>query len=334
MENVRRRAAFTLVELLVVITIIGILVALLLPAVQAAREAARKTQCINNLKQLGLACLAHEQAQGFYPSNGWGAVFVGDPTRGFDQDQPGGWQFNILPFMEQQALHDLGSDGNRHAITLGMSSAVDAFICPTRRPNIAYPFVLTSVNYWINLGNDQPKLCARTDYASSSGDDAWEDPVYPCTVMADCERILPSTWASFRGANDSGAMFIRSKVTIAAITDGTSSTYLAGEKYCDPFHYADGLSGWDDQSWNIGRDWDNCRWTGDRSLNTINLAFRPTQDTPGYGQGAAFGSAHSNGFNMVFCDGSVQTMSYGIDLYVHHFLGNRKDGRTIDAKAF
>src|SRR5450830_1653987 len=92
----QKSAAFTLVELLVVITIIGILIALLLPAVQAAREAARQTQCRNNLKQLSLGCLNHEQILGFFPSGGWGATWVGDPAR-IGNRQPGSWAYAILP---------------------------------------------------------------------------------------------------------------------------------------------------------------------------------------------------------------------------------------------
>ena len=103
------RSAFTLVELLVVITIIGILIALLLPAVQAAREAARQLQCKNNLKQLALGCLSHENATGRLPTGGWGFAWTGDADRGTDRRQPGGWIYNILPYIEQQALHDMGA---------------------------------------------------------------------------------------------------------------------------------------------------------------------------------------------------------------------------------
>ena len=103
----QRFAAFTLVELLVVIAIIGILIALLLPAVQAAREAARRMQCTNNLKHMALAALNHENTVKHFPSGGWGFNWVGDPDRGFDRGQPGGFFYNILPFMEWKGIHDM-----------------------------------------------------------------------------------------------------------------------------------------------------------------------------------------------------------------------------------
>ena len=85
---------FTLVELLVVVSIIGILIAMLLPAVQSARESGRLVTCKNNLKQIGLAGQAHMEAQGFFPSAGWGQLWTGDPDWGFGATQPGGWHYS------------------------------------------------------------------------------------------------------------------------------------------------------------------------------------------------------------------------------------------------
>lgn len=132
----RRFAAFTLVELLVVIAIIGVLIALLLPAIQAAHEAARRTQCTNSLKQMSLAALTHENTVKHFPSGGWGYLWVGDPDRGFGRGQPGGFFYNILPFMEWKGIHDMPKAANvsdKMRLSAQMiATPIDLFSCPSR----------------------------------------------------------------------------------------------------------------------------------------------------------------------------------------------------------
>ena len=105
----KRTRGFTLVELLVVIAIIGILVALLLPAVQAAREAARRSQCQNNLKQLSVAVLNYENTHKTLPSGGWGWHWMGDPDGGYGKDQPGSWLYSILPYLEEANVRTIAA---------------------------------------------------------------------------------------------------------------------------------------------------------------------------------------------------------------------------------
>src|SRR5882724_2892658 len=97
---------FTLIELLVVIAIIAILIALLVPAVQKVREASMRTQCTNNLKQIGLSLHMNHDAHKAFPSGGWGWNWIGCPGQGTGRDQPGGWLYNVLPYLEQGTLRD------------------------------------------------------------------------------------------------------------------------------------------------------------------------------------------------------------------------------------
>jgi prepilin-type N-terminal cleavage/methylation domain-containing protein/prepilin-type processing-associated H-X9-DG protein len=159
----------TLVELLVVIAIIGILVALILPAVQMAQESARRNSCTNNLKQIGLAVKLHNDAQGgIFPTGGWGKDWMGDPDKGFGTKQPGGWIYNVLPYLEQQNLRDLGKGTKEpersKALVEVMQRPIEIFNCPSRRLSRNYPY--NGPTALQNIRNvPVPKDVAKADYA-------------------------------------------------------------------------------------------------------------------------------------------------------------------------
>jgi prepilin-type N-terminal cleavage/methylation domain-containing protein len=342
MRCTSRNSAFTLVELLVVITIIGVLISLLLPAVQAAREAARKTQCSNNLKQLGLGCALHEEKQHIYPSGGWNYRWIGDPDRGFGRTQPGGWIYSVLPFIEQESLHSLGagqSDSAKKTCAARLAQTpLPTMNCPSRRATRPYPwFYATIYPGDAPVNADSFTMQASTDYAGNGGDivDAagggpWAS--VPATV-ADA--------ATCKWEQDTGIFYHGSIVAVADVTDGLSNTYLIGEKYLNPDFYENGESFGDDQNMYCGFDCDIVRWGARMGANAANADPSPTdythipqQDRPGSDEYERFGSAHSGSWNVVLCDGSVRSVSYTIDPITHRRLANRSDGDIINPNAF
>ena len=338
---------FTLVELLVVITIIGILIALLLPAVQTAREAARCLQCKNNLKQIGLAVLNHEEVHGHFPTAGWNC-WLGEPDRGFDQRQPGGWLYNILPYMELQALHDLGAGEvqknqfvYRANLVRRSATPVAAFICPSRRQPILYP--IADWNKSPPNSPRMPEMLARTDYAASGGDgcDMGCGTHYAPESLTIADAMSASDWENnIIGTYSTGVFYHRSWVRMADVKDGVSNAYLAGEKYIDPDRYIDGGSASCNWTWDTGWVNDVVRWSGiiwtgkPGEIGGPFEATNPMRDTPGLDMWYNFGSAHASGIHMLFCDGSVHAIGYSIDPETHHLLGNIADGFVIDAKAY
>lgn len=316
-------SGFTLVELLVVIAIIGILVAALLPAVNLAREAARKTQCKNNLHQLGLATLGFETNHKVFPSGGWGYRWVGDPDLGVGPSQPGGWAYQILPFMEMQTLHDMGmglSPAEKVVKLNEMNRVVhEIFYCPTRRRPQPYPFVSSSTAPY---NCSTPPQCARTDYAANGGDAGPET----SGMKSDPGPFPGATGYTYLATEQNGVIYQLSTVKSQYVKDGMSQTYLFGEKYLVPQQYTTGLSGQDNRCLFAGYDDDNTAFTPTsrfpkRDENPLDLNFR-------------FGSAHSSAFHAVLCDGSVRSVNYTIDPEVHAHLGNRNDGIPISSTAF
>ena len=323
-----RRTGFTLVELLVVIAIIGMLVGLLLPAVQQAREAARQMQCSNNLKNLGLACLNHESQQRAYPSGGWYWHYYGDPDAGLGMAQPGSWCFSLLPFLEQNALFQLGADGNVETITDTQKAGaltvaktpLSMFYCPSRHACKEYPMSTTVDNCDKSI---EKGTGAITDYAGSWGSSA-DTLVWNTISWADGRSyVKKNNWPN---SGATGIIFEASTVKVGEVRDGTSNTYIIGEKYICPDVY-ETTSETNDNGMYAGNDYDNARASGRLADTTANRL--PMQDRAGFEKDSyRFGSTHSGSFGMTLCDGSVQRIPYSIDAQVHKRLASRADGEV------
>jgi prepilin-type N-terminal cleavage/methylation domain-containing protein len=333
-RRLRQFGAFTLVELLVVIAIIGILVALLLPAIQAAREAARRSQCVNHLKQIGIGFLNHESTHKILPSAGSSPWHVGDPQRGVGHKQTGGWMYNILPFIEEQQLYELTDDGVQNitkaqkiaAVQL-QETPVSIFNCPTRRPMTPWRFVTTGG--WEVSNSDPIERVVRGDYAANAGhgEGGMKFPKYDSSgKVTHYEYLAPpkgytnlDQWIYPKERDQTGINFLGAEIALREVTDGTSKVYMVGEKYLNPDLYeSDGNGdGGDNHSLYQGFDWDINRWAW--------MDWPPRQDTPGLNSFERFGSAHPGAWHMLFCDGSVQAMPYDIDELTHMRLANRFD---------
>jgi prepilin-type N-terminal cleavage/methylation domain-containing protein len=345
----RAMRGFTLVELLVVIAIIGILVALLLPAIQAARESARRNQCKNNLKQLGIAAHLFHDSQKFLPSAGWCDWWVGCPDVGMGENQPGSWAYQLLSYIEESAIAGVGQGfkcgdpNSREAIGKMLATPVSIFYCPSRRAAQGYPYANTS-----NTNFVPPPVMAKSDYAASIGhvnlfgtDDGCNKNVKTVEMGKTYTGWSHSGPTFVRNVNvllkincatgHTGVVFQRSTVSFKQITDGTSSTYLFGEKNIQSDEYETGLAGNDDQSMYNGWDRDNLAssYVVRSSTGTL-IGYPPTPDTPRIDYHWRFGGPHSGGWMVVFCDGSVHFLSYDMDPLIHPKLGDRRDGEVFD----
>jgi prepilin-type N-terminal cleavage/methylation domain-containing protein/prepilin-type processing-associated H-X9-DG protein len=304
----RSKRGFTLIELLVVIAIIAILIALLVPAVQKVREAAARTSCINNLKQIGLACLVY--------NDNWGAL---PPSRelfaNYDQelqellnankDEPDGdeglgptWAVFILPYLEQENLYRLWDVKQPyHAQTdHARQTAVEAYFCPSRRDSSTPPNLSIESD-----GHTLPG--ALGDYGASIG-----------TTGSDIfnEGLSPNAPnGAFRlGMGLKGVRLIE-------ISDGTSHTLLIGDK-----HVPDGTLGL------VG--YDCSMYDGDNitcSTRPAGVAFPLANSVHVFA--TVFGSYHGGVCNFVFADGSVHTLANDINRNTLQLLANIRDGQEV-----
>lgn len=314
-----------MIELLVVITILGILVAALSPAIMASREAARKRQCQNNLKQIGVAATLHLNASGYFPSGGWGWQWAGDPDLGFGASQPGGWIYSLLPYLEEKSLWSVGKGISfatnptlkQAALAGQVSEPISVLICPSRRDVGLYPYEYPRAPLNLNLA-DLKKGVLKTDYAINAGDKGPNQYAGPNSMA-----VVTSGKFKWPSTEFTGIAFQRSEVTVPEITDGLSHTYLVGEKYLQTTNYLTGKDRGDNDVATQGFDNDMCRIAGPDN--------RPTMDRPNLANYDIFGSAHAEGFQAVFCDGSVHMIDYGIDPDVHSNLANRSDGQSVSS---
>ena len=342
--------AFTLVELLVVIAIIGVLVALLLPAIQAAREAARRSQCSNQLRQLALAFQNHHDAQKHLPTGGWGFVWLGYPEYGFGKGQPGGWMYNILPFIEQTSLHDIGRGatgaGRDAATKQRVESPFEGMNCPSRRSTNVYEFTSSALTF----SYTQPfTRCSKTDYAANAGDMIQPEGFnYPAPNTAYQQALSGTDWDGTDGSGygvnwqsayffkhgggatpgvATGVVFGRSEINFRQVEDGTTNTYMVGEKYMSTDNYNDGLDEGDNEPAFAGNNADTLRTTA--HVRELGRTLTLGSDAPGSSADNGermFGSAHAGGFNMAMCDSSVAFVNFDVDPEVHRARGHRNDG--------
>jgi prepilin-type N-terminal cleavage/methylation domain-containing protein len=338
-----RRRGFTLVELLVVISIIGVLVSLILPAVMKAREASNKAQCINNLRQLGIACWSHHNQLGYFPTAGSADYCAplyatlgnaATPVTGWKQD--GGWGFQVLPYLDDDVIWRGNSSNappqaNKDKMTAALANVDKIFYCPSRRPlgtrtykSASYP----SQTLYSSLLNTSFKM-GLCDYAGCNGS------LTPPTGISTLNNgIILSQ--GYETTTPQAA--VRTVVRSTDVTDGITRTLMLGEKAANPHISGGSILNEDDMGFAaaFGSTYTNGVLVPPAGANYNTIRFTannllPMKDSDVIGAtGGAFGSAHPGTWNAVMADGSVQQFSYTIDTAVYSAIGTRAGSEAID----
>jgi prepilin-type N-terminal cleavage/methylation domain-containing protein/prepilin-type processing-associated H-X9-DG protein len=328
----QRRPGFTLIELLVVIAIIGVLIALLLPAVQAAREAARRAQCTNNLKQLALAAQNYHDSSGCFPGGSYSPV-----------SKPATWHFaqnfscfvRMLPFTEQSAMYNAVNFNNNYGSFTNVTIAgvrLAVLTCPSDTKNTPTPLRTVSSgaaipgwNFGVNNSPDQPPdgafPQAFSSYAGSMG-------TFPVSWQ---QSFLTSATGPAEFDQINGLIYNDSSVGISQVTDGTSNTFLFGEHARTNLMIYDPGFALSDGQWNSGRIYDTM----------IATWYPPNVGLSGGGAGSAAAivkggfypetatSQHPGGVNMAFGDGSVRFIKNSVSSWSFNPATNNPNGVTL-----
>jgi prepilin-type N-terminal cleavage/methylation domain-containing protein len=311
------RSAFTLVELLVVIAIIGILVALLLPAIQAAREAARRSQCVNHLKQIGLATHNYSDSRQGLPL-----------SRDFCHH--GSWASQLWPYLEESSLKDLWHPRNAFWFQpkQAREAQVPVYLCPSRRapPQLSKPGqeprgsapadVVGSLADYAGCAGDGTEYSSRWDYYDTGG----SKPPFGAHGVIMCYHDI--FYKCGKGTPAENVQYLGHEpwMTFAKIEDGASKTLMFGEK-----HVPERGFGYYSQGETYS---DNSVLNGDNFPTVARLAG------PGFGLARSkeekvdiqFGGPHPGICQFVMADGSVQPINVSIDEVVLGFFANRRDG--------
>jgi prepilin-type N-terminal cleavage/methylation domain-containing protein/prepilin-type processing-associated H-X9-DG protein len=338
MFGTRRPPGFTLIELLVVIAIIAVLIALLLPAVQSAREAARRAQCVNNLKQMGLAAHNYHDVNGVFPD-----ARPGNYPNLNDSNAFSGW-VSCLPMLEQQPLSNawnfnVSFDSVNPPTDPGLTNVMfpqaeatvaatilNVFNCPSD-PHQPY---FNSVQYaaWRNDIPHLPQL-AVSSYAFCAGTGGPPDCCY--------DFSLPYNVGDLKHNNNGFGDYGRPH-SIAEFTDGTSNTIAVGEAaYNNDGYYlvpgqSDPMVTGNDGAFNV---WSVALRHGSNFRETKNpINTLPWQGIRAGWMNGAFGSRHPGGANFLFIDGHVVFLKNSLNLYIYRSLSTRAGGEVISADSF